>query len=97
MKTIGELVVAAKAPAVQDGSDEPRLHRVTMCYMVFAELEVFATSALEARVMAETQGRPARRKFRTQPFVSKIQIKGPKHPETGEVTWIEVDPSGRKT
>ena len=80
-------------PAQQTG----RLLRVSLCVMIFAEVEVRAENALAARHLAEAQANTAKRRFRTAPVAHRVEIQemvDPRFPEKG-LRWVGVDLSHR--
>ena len=90
MKSIGELISSdAPPPRREFVDDEPKVHRVTLCAMAFAEIEVIAKNAAEARILAEGKAGAARPTFTTAPLAMRVRVRGPKDTK-GEPTWIEV-------
>lgn len=94
MKTLGEIIVGSHegAPRPVLPKDEgPRLYRVTLCSMVFADVEVMANSPLEARRTAELNPPvQPQRKFRTAPAAHRTEVQGFRGPD-GVRPWIRVE------
>lgn len=95
MKTLGEIISASHeesgARPVLPKDEGPRLYRVTLCSMVFADVEVMAHSPLEARRIAEKNPPvPPQRKFRTAPAAHRTEVQGFRGPD-GVRPWIRVE------
>lgn len=90
MEQIGQLVAQQLAAPEEP---EARLHRVTMCVMVFAEIEMVAVNGAAARAYALKHAGEATRKFKTAPVTHRTEIRKPvdfRYPEKG-FEWIEID------
>ena len=92
MKKIGDIIGQASAAEVPAAGTAPeaRPHRVSICYMVFAELHLVADGGRDARAKALEAIKYAKRTFRTAPFVHRIEVCERKDPATGEPIWVEV-------
>ena len=54
--------------------DEPRMHRVTLASISFAEIDVQASSVREAYTLAEQRAKEARPTFSTCPLATAAKI-----------------------
>jgi len=91
VKTFAEAIAHRPAELVA----EPQVHRVTLCRMVFAQIEVFALNPDQAMRLAEDSADQAQRTFSTAPAAHRCEIRGPRR-EDGSPTWIEVDQPKRE-
>ncbi len=97
MDSIGALIAGAtaEAPASAPAREErPRVHRVTLCVMTFAEIDVTATNATEAIRLAEQSVAAAKRTFRTKPAAHRVRVEEKvdfRRPELG-TRWKDVTP-----
>lgn len=90
MEQIGQLVAQQLAP---EAAPEPRLHRVTLSVMVFAQIEVMAVDGAAARAQAVARAGEATRLFKTAPAAHRTEIRQMvdfRQPERG-FEWIEID------
>lgn len=99
MKKIGDIIGQANTAAQTAGAAasppmEPRLHRISVSYMVFAELHVTAETGAAARDQTMTRLREVRRKFRTDAFVYRTEVKQGTDAASGNPIWVEIDRPG---
>lgn len=69
--------------------EEKRKYRLSLCYMIFAEMEVEAANASQAEAIGYQQPKGARRKFRAGPVVHRVEHLVPTG-KPGEFKWEEV-------
>lgn len=97
MKHISDIVTqmdeaprsAKSLPAVEQA------HRVSLSYMVFAEVQVQAIDARQARAKALAAAKWARRKFAGGPCDYRVEVIDYIDPKTGEPVWVEIDKPSR--
>lgn len=99
MKKLGDIIgdanAAAGASISKSTAAEAKPHRVSVCYMVFAEIQVVANDARQARAKALANVKSARRKFAGGPCDYRVEIIGGVDPHTGEPIWVEIDKPSR--